>query len=348
MTTLALILLTLAFEIKKTNPVRFIVVWGAAGTLAIWLSMPAIFTLTGVAFYYLYSSYICDKSKVRKLIIVFAIWYAQFLLFYFLFLRNESNSEYLLNWHKNYFFYLFPMSVQETKYNLDNIIAILGAVGGNTLLAVIFHVGLLVAGIVFLIKNNKGLLMLFTVPVICLFSAAGLHKFTLLPRVSLFSLPLLLILIAIGLDQTLVWLKPTGLKFVLIAIMIVCIINFNQYIYIFKPFYIEEFKQGLDIVQKEKISADALHINFLTVPVYDYYMNISPYNDKWKSLKGADRTFWNTDYDSLARTFKGKTGVLYDGSCADLLENDLIIDRRYFSDISVVPFTGGNVVILKK
>ena len=294
---LGLIWLALNTDLIKTAQVKFFITWSVAGTLAIWFSMPAVFVLTGVFGFYLSQATVRNRSHFPLLISIAFIWMAQFCLYYFLILRNEIGSDYLQTWHKGYFITPIPHTVEDLLHNFNVLDDLLTATVGSTVLAIGFNLSLLITGCAVLIRRKFSLAILLLLPVICLLVAASLHKFTLLPRVSLFILPILLILIGIGLEQ--LWkIKSLFLRIPVLIMLAVCIFNFNAFQYIIKPFEIEEFKQGLELAQNEHVDAKHLHINSLLTPIYLYYTTIHPNKDQWKDLAGSTELTWNTNYGS--------------------------------------------------
>ncbi len=345
--TLMLICTALHFDITKTKPVRFCVVWAIVGSAAIWSSMPSVFILCGVGGYYLCEGWTPDGKRILHVLIAGLIWASQFLVYYLHILGHDTNNTYLLNWHDRYFFVLLPHTVAQLQHNAELCISILSTMGGHTVLAVAFHLCLIVAGLVHLFRRRTATALLLFVPLVVLLVACGLHKFTLLPRVILFAMPLLLILTGVGLQQAFA-MRSRVFKGVVTAIAVVCAANYCQFQYFYRPFKIEELKDGLQVLQKEKIDGAHLHVNFLVVPIYEYYTTIHPCKAKWSDLAGAHCTAWHTDHDSLVQQLSGTHAFLYEWCDEDRFKSDVASDRKYSQKVSVIPFIGGNVVVLEK
>ena len=344
---LALLMLTLKTDLGRTKPSVYMAIWSVAGCLAICLSMPAIFMLAGIGVYYFYHAFTAHKNKIILVTSTCVFWLVGFMLYYFMVLKNEVNSAYLQGWHSTYFLTFWPDTMEKAGHNLSITSDILREASGNTVLAIAFHLILLTTAIIFLARKNKSQLLLFLVPAICLLVAACMHKFTLLPRVSLFIMPLLLILTGIGLEQ--LWQLRYGiLKFIVIIIAAICMVNFNHFEYLLNPLENEEFKQGLEIIKREGIDGKHLYINSLAVPVYKYYTQIHPGKDKWKEQAGADEMRYGTDYDSLAATMQGKNAMIYEGVSDYELDFEVKRDNIYFKSVNIKPFKGGSIYILTK
>jgi len=347
MIAMMLVWMTLRSDIRQTSPWKFCLMWSIAGSLAIWYAMPAVFVLCGVAGYYLYKSRSSGANRTPSIVIPMLIWSGNFLIYYKLILAHDSSSAYLQNWHGRYFLEAFPHTIAQLQHNAALSISILSAMGGHTVLALLFHLCLIIVGVIWLFRRNAGVALLLIIPLVCLLVASSMHKFTLLQRVILFVLPLLLILAAIGLQQAFA-LRSRVFRSMVAAIAIVCAANYCQFQYFYKPFEIEELKDGLQILQKEKIDISHVHVNFLIVPVYEYYTMIHPGKARWSNLAGAHCTAWNTDHDSLVQQLSGTHAFLYEWCDEERFKSELASDRKYSRKVSVIPFEGGNVVVLEK
>jgi len=344
--TLAIVLLAIKTDILQSNGRSFFAKWAISGALAIWFSMPSVFILAGVFAYY---SMILIQAKRNEFILLAgmgATWAITFLIYYLLILKPAIQSSYLQDFHKIYFIELLPATINKSVHNFKLFADIIGAWGGGTVLAIVFHLLLIFSGCLFLYRKNKSLLFLFAVPFICLYVAAGLHQFTLLPRVVLFSMPLLLTLAGIGLGL-LISIKSAAPKYIIFIAALICLFNVNKFEYIWAPYKNEDFIGGLKIVQQEHISGNHLHINYLMVPVYLYYTTIHPQKDKWKDLLGADTMTWKTNFDSVAKTFQ-KDAIIYISYDESTLQKEIETDRKYCRSVTKKVFPGGEVVIAQK
>lgn len=124
--TQSLWLLAIKFQISKSNLLKFSILWLFVGSLSIWLSMPSVFILAAVGFYYFYEAY--KLQCLKKFIpfsIVLLLWLIQFFVYYFFVLKSSTNSEYLQNEHFKFEFILNPKSIDEWKHNRDALITFL-------------------------------------------------------------------------------------------------------------------------------------------------------------------------------------------------------------------------------
>ncbi len=308
---LALILLALRVDIFTTTRARFIAFWAIVGSIAVWLSMPSVFIMAGIGAYYFYQCVRAkDYSRITPIIVISIIWLAQFLLYYFTILKPQIKSDYLQNYHKDSFLYKFPITHYKWTYNMTVLDIVFSNMGGKWALSVAFHVITFFIGAWWLLRKHTAKALLLIVPVACLYAAAGFRQFALVPRVILFILPVIMILIATGL-HVLLKIRYRAVQAVWIAIAAICIWNYNGIKDVSNRLELEELTQSMQFIKEQKIAGPHVYVNCASVPAYLYYTTIHPNRDKWKDLSNANLLFWYTSYDSLGRTFTGRSALLY-------------------------------------
>ena len=178
---LTLLLLALRIHVKNISPVKFILFWATAGTIAIWLSMPSVFALAGIGIYY---TAICIQQKVynkiRLLIICAAVWLMQFIFYYIAILKDQANSAYLQNFHRDNFLFATPEDLHEVAQNWAIFSALLRQFGNNNPFGfnVVFNTLLLLSGIFLLLKQNFAKALLLLTPVVAVLMASALNDFS--------------------------------------------------------------------------------------------------------------------------------------------------------------------------
>ncbi|OSZ79568.1 hypothetical protein CAP35_15350 [Chitinophagaceae bacterium IBVUCB1] len=319
--TIALIIAGLCADvINPSSPKRFYLGWMLAG-FSIYFSMPAVFILAGIGLSFIYTIW-CSKnySRLWPLLGICGVWLGMFGAYYFLMLNAQIHSPYLQDFHQRFFSILVPLSKDDWLHNGNLWGDLLLQLGGNTTLAIVFHLTLLATGTIYLLykHTSKGIVLLL--PILLLHIASGLQMYTLLPRVSLFIMPVALIIMTAGLS-TLWQLKYKTIRIALLAIMLVSVYNAAYVRYFSQPLLHEEFKDGMRLVQKNGINGKHFHVNGLIENVFMYYTNIHPNKDEWASLKDAHiAPIWG-NYDSLAQTFT-RDAVIYAWYPDDLLKRD--------------------------
>lgn len=297
---LSLMSLALQSDTRKYSAARFCLLWFTIGSIAIWSSMPSVFVLAGVGAYYGWKC-INEKNyrKIWPVIITGGLWLVQFALYYLIILKPQANSDYLQRFHQYDFFHLTPNDAGEWNYNIDKYRNLAGQFAGIAPYALLINTVFLVAGIIALIKKDLAKALLLLVPLAAMLFAAGLKQYSLMPRVALFSIPLMMVLAGYGFHF--LWeIGPKALKAgVLILAFYVAYSNIDFSLH--GRYKYEQLTEGLDYLQKKGITGDYLYIYWSSGPAFTYYTQIHPQRRKWQSLvKGSTLLPWDRDYTALS------------------------------------------------
>ena len=309
--TLILLRLALQVDIFSTPSRRFVSLWFLAGSIAIWMSMPCVFMLAAVGCYYLYLS--IQARNYHKIILLAGIgllWAAQFLLYYLAILKPQIQSDYLQNCHKDFFLYALPDSSAQLNQDTEVLNKMISAMGGKWTLSVVFHLLSMIIGLAWLFRKETAKALLLVIPIGLLLIAAMAKQYALTPRLILFAMPLLLVIIATGMG-VMFRIKYTAVKIVYVVIGIICITNFGAFNLFYKRMENEEITKSMAFAKAQNITGPHLYIHNLAAPAYIYYTTIHPDKKKWEGLANAHLLKWNTNYDSIARTFCGRSALLY-------------------------------------
>jgi 4-amino-4-deoxy-L-arabinose transferase-like glycosyltransferase len=345
---LALILLALRVHVLSAAPARFALLWMVAGTVAVWLSMPSVFILaTAILYYTVVAIRARSYGKIGLLALIAGVWLAQFAFYYYTILQPQAESEYLQRFHKDYFLYLLPSNIEQLRFNWNLALYPLENAGGHQALAVIFHSLCIVVAIVYFIRKRAVNGILLVIPLVLLYVAAALHKFTLIPRVTLFALPLILVLMGIGLGR-LMALKNKWLNSILVIVCVICFVNFNALKHFVLPIENEEMKKSLDFLVSKNIRGDQLYVRDPAKPAYYFYTDIHPQKAKWGSLRGGKITEWDTDYDVLARSWTDTTAMLYGQEDPAKFNEQQTVLLKYNTELTRFTTVGCHVIIYRK
>ncbi len=297
---IALLLLYAALQVDifKLNTKRFLLLWILFGTVAIWSSMPSVFILAGVGAYYMWQ---CLKSKqynkLVPVIIVSLVWLAQFAAYYFLLLQEQANSDYLQSFHRYDFLFATPSKREEWQHNWYTFSALMRQFEGLYPYVHQINTAFLIVAIIMLARRAASLLFLILTPVLALAFAAALDQYSLMPRVSLFIIPVIIIIIGYGFSQF-IYLKSAWLRG-LIVIAAVYAAGCNIAYLAEKPFKYEELTEGMQYLKDKKIPAAAISVYHSSVPAFIYYTTLHPAKEQWASIKDADKMAWYHNYDSV-------------------------------------------------
>jgi hypothetical protein len=348
---LSLLWLALSTDIKKYTPGRFFLLWAVVGSIAVWTSMPSVFMLAGIGCYYGWAAF-SDGNYTRLLrtMLFSAVWVVQFAIYYLLILKPQANSAYLQNFHQNDFLFATPGNGGEWMHNWVVFNALLKNVEGQWPMVLTINTVFLLAGIVFLILKNRARALLLLVPIGGLLLAAALNQYSLMPRVALFSMPLLFLIIACGIDaaakiEDRIW-------HLAVAAMLLLSVASSLDQTKSKPWKYEQLTDGLDFLKKEGLPRGHLYVYHSSGPALVYYTTIHPQRNKWADFKDADMLEWSTLYDSLAwqmmHVWKAKTfGFVFTNATEEQLrvrvggiKNYLHEKKRYTTDaVSAYIFT---------
>jgi len=309
--TLLLILLALKTDIFQKRQVQFILLWCIVGSIAIWLSMPSVFTLAGIGLYYMC---IClqrkDYKRLLPVILTGGVWIAQFAFYYIVILKPQANTDYLQNFHREYFLILIPKGYEEMRHNWGVIKELINEASGYGKVNIITNGLLIVVGLVFFMRRSFAKSLLIIVPLATTMLAAGLHQYSLIPRVAIFMMPLLLILIGYGLEQVM------SIRFVMPKVLVAGVALYCAYIFsslnmLYKPHLFEQVTDEFSFLQKHGIKGSELYVHWGTKPAYIYYTEINPRRQQWQDLDNAHLVEWYTNWDSTVQSIHGRAAFIY-------------------------------------
>ncbi len=309
--TNCLILLSLKTDIEKLSAPKFILILGLAGSLAIWLSMPVVFILFSVGVYYFVT--LLQRKNYTKLIPLFTvalIWVAQFLVYYITILKKQANSDYLQNYHAGFFINALPHSKLEFLHNWYLIRDQIISIGGGTFLAWVFHSILMIWGAVYLLRHKSKQAILILMPLGTTYVASAFHQYAFVERLMLFIMPLMMVLMACGLQQLLnLNLWPVHIIVAILA-LINCS-NHNNISLAYKPMQFEELTSELDFVKKQGIAGNELYVHHGARPAFIYYTQVHPDSYKWKDFENAHLVWWDVNYDTLIEHIHGRSAFIF-------------------------------------
>lgn len=169
---------------------RWTLIWALTGLLAVWSSMPSIFLLAGIGGWGLWRDR-HQRETVLRWLVVGGLWLASFGCYYWLLLRADSLRPELAEWHRPYFFPLLPQSGSDWQRVGSLLVSLLRTGFGHTVWMQSVAGLSLFAGVGLFLRKDRRLAAYTLLPIGLAFLAAGLEKYSLLPRLLLFALPLL-------------------------------------------------------------------------------------------------------------------------------------------------------------
>lgn len=322
--------------------------WTISGVILIWASMPVIFILAAIGI----STLVSDRGNLMSHFYFYSIitilWISSFALYYYQILQFDTSVDLLVEFHKNYF-----LSYNDWLGNFKIIQNLLNKIFGFTILTQLF----IWIGILFSISTLKkykdlGLFILFLFLVT--FIASFISKFTLIPRVALFLVPVIILCVSIGLSNLFEILKNRNdlklkahtlrlYSLPIIFCMALSIINLPK----LGPFqYKSEFentKATISFVEKN-ISHKKLIIDHLVFPSYHFYTELikNPIGQNIQSIEMRD---WDNDLLDLINTESNEEFYFwYTTIDENRLKNILFESKKYYTISNISSFENNHLL----
>jgi len=309
---ICLALMYFAIQVKKDR--RQMLAFSIVAAICVWLSMPSIFVLAATGIYFLFKKDNQDLSsswQINKNIILYGCCaLGSFILYYFLILNNSLGSDNLADFHQQYFLPI-PDSKEDALLFFENIISLFRSIVGKTAVPIIIAVLLFALGIFKQTKRNLGALILLIGPVVFCLAASMMSLYSLLVRLTLFLLPLLMIMMGIGLAFSIEKIKTLPSKiaypgyFILSVLIVLCIPQRNGLHFFAKPFIKEQSKASLRFIAESSYNKNHIYILHSAEPAYTFYTSI---HDHKIPIPSQDLFFadWDSDFRRKAKEWKSE------------------------------------------
>jgi hypothetical protein len=294
---LGILLLSLKISPRTIQNQHFIL-WIILGIVSIWFSMPAVFMLFGVGIYY-GISFLKVKNWNKFLFLSFVViaWLFSFGIYFFTIIQNDLGIEKLENYHSPFFIPLPPTSLADFKKIGNILLSFYQTAIGATFFAIAWGILSTIFGIYALFKKDKMIAWLLILPILAAMFASGLQYYSLLPRLTLFFIPILVLFIGLG-TQLLLSRSSNALQWLIIIVMAINVINQKGFHYYFQRFEIEELRPVLNYVNKHSSSEDLKYIHFQAENAYVFYSQF--YNFKEECyLENAVQGLWSDRVSEL-------------------------------------------------
>ena len=265
---LGLLLLAIPIFQNQLNKKNFIVL-AMAGILALWFSHPALFILAGIGVG-LVVQFLRTREykKLRTTLGIGSLWLANLALLYFINLRQLSQNDYLANYWTDGFISISPWS----DFNwLGDLIQYQFDIQFIPL----FISVLILVGWFALFREQRSLALAFVFTTVFAFTASVLHLYPVNGRLSLFLIPLGILLLGKAIE----YLRQTfsSNKFVSASITILLsgyllvnpfITSIQNFI---SPKYYEHIRPTMQVLADSWKDGDALFVTAWAEPAFRYY-----------------------------------------------------------------------------
>lgn len=265
---LGLLLLAIPILRNQLNKKNFTLL-AVAGILALWFSHPALFILAGIGvalvIQFLRTR---DYKNFRTSFGIGLLWLANLALLYFINLRQLSQNDYLANYWTDGFISLFPWSDFNWLGDLINYQFDIQFI--PLLVSVLILIGWFV-----LFREERSLGLAFAFTTLFAFIASALHLYPVNGRLSLFLIPLGILLLGKAIE----FLRQpfSSNKFVSMGITILLggyllvnplVTSFQNFI---SPKYYEHIRPTMQVLADSWKDGDALFVTAWAEPAFRYY-----------------------------------------------------------------------------
>lgn len=292
---LAMLLLCLKIRPSSIQNSHFLI-WSIIGIFSVWFSMPVVFVLFAVGIYY-GLSFLQKGKKQQILFLGFTIlsWLASFRIYFFSIIKNDLGLEKLENYHAPFFLPLFPTSLEDWAKIGNILLSFYRTAIGSTAVAIGWGMFSTAVGIYAVFKKEKLLIILLLLPILTVMIASGLQYYSLIPRLTLFFIPTIILLIGWGTQKILAF-SPKVLQWVVLAFLAIIIFNQSSFPYFFNRFEIEELRPVLKYVKQHSSPDELKYVHYQAENAYVFYSQF--YKEKGDChLENAVVGVWNDRVD---------------------------------------------------
>ncbi len=299
-------------DVFQRSRLRSFLLWGIGGAVIIWASMPSVFILasTGLAIFLAsISQKRYDFTKV--LLAVGCVWIVAFYAYYHFLLQQQIGSKMLTVFHEPYYIELHSFSDLWNAHNKDLIRAWFEhACGTEVTIIQYLNLSLLLTGIVSIFRKDLTAAISIVLPIFMLFIACSLHAFTLMPRVCIFIMPFILVLMGVGLNA-IMSIKWPWLAVFIVPVSVVSLYR-SQKLEVFKNrIEIDEMNVCIDFAHQKGVVDTNIYLPELYRPTLAYYKDIHPDKERRHTASQIQVLVFPYDFPEFRRSITQRTAFIY-------------------------------------
>jgi len=348
---LCLILLLVFYRhVSKEANAKDFVLLAALGILALCFSYPALFVLAGIGIP-LFLHYWKDKQKLIWITITGAIWAGTFLALYFLLLRQQTQSSYLITFWDNLLSFMPMPPWQELSWfpkALSGLFFVVAGLSSSLILVIpIYALGLWG----FLKEKKWQWALALTIPIGLNIIVSGFQKYPFHGRLILYLLPLIFIVLGKGIDWLINLIRNRAIANIAFAALIILLLKpviptTNSYLFT-HDYLQDDLKPALSFVEGNKQDDDLIYLYHYIEQQYAYYApaydlenvpvviglnnstDAKKYQEELSSLPRGQRIWFVFSFVHEARVRKGVKRDEREYILKYLNENGLLLDEFY-------------------
>ena len=267
--------------------VREIIGLAAVGSLALWLSYPSVFMLTGLEAWNLFTASSKDWYRIIvNRIGIYVTWIINFGVFYFVTIADTlTNEELTSSWSSRY-----PDSFGDLLWLFDTLGRFFYRPMGFSGIADGIGIFAFIVGCVAWYRRERRIFLALIAPFAVTMVAAYLHQYPFRDRLVLFLVPLGMLIVAEGIALLLTQLKKIDLVnsyrywlFGLLGIFCLCALSvpaiFRTSNFIIYPEVKHEVRPVVEYVASKYQPEDKIYIYAGAVQAFAYYVDLKDYSD---------------------------------------------------------------------
>ncbi len=303
MIALLLIYLLLRYRLHDNEskvsqlPSSFYIIWGVIGCLAPWLSMSSVFVLFGIGFFVILRFWRGSAMRQFMLwILTVGSWLISFGIYYLVILQFDLDKDFLIDYHSQFSFptnWLEGAAWQQAGGVLKSI---LRSTFGFTFLAYLLGSVGLIFGLIRLYQGYRSLLLILGLPILTSWIASAFGLYSLIPRLTLFFIPLLHLIFAFAFQD----LEEKSIKFngktlsirylLLIPILLLLPLQKGEE-YLWSPLKIEELRPTLVELGLVVEPTTPIYVNNEAGPAFSFYQELHDFHPFLKQIKAHIATW---------------------------------------------------------
>jgi multisubunit Na+/H+ antiporter MnhB subunit len=276
---IALLLLFVAYECLREDGKRnAYVLLAVAGTLALWVSYPALFILVGIGFG-LGASELSKKDwrKVVPIGLVLVGFLASFAALYLFSLRSLISDPSLVDFWRNSFMPVPPWRNLGWLWNaFSGLIEYALALPTGTTISSIIAWAMLLLGVFSLFFRKSAMALVLVLPLPAVLAASAVEKYPFGSRLLLFALPILFLLMAEGVERSRTilrklnpWLALAVSGLLAIALLYYPALRARHRL--LHPTVGEDVKAVMSYLRNERLETDEIYVYYGAAPSFRYY-----------------------------------------------------------------------------